>query len=148
MTKEVKVIKKSESKKTHINFDGFYATGKRKDAMARVFMKKGAGNITVNGKDFKDYFCNRAILINTILKPFVVVGIDSEYDIKATTKGGGISGQAGALAHGLSKALIELNPDWKKVLRDAGFITRDARVKEAKKYGKKKARKGTQYRKR
>jgi len=147
LTKEVKVIKSKSSKKEY-HFDGYYATGKRKDAVARVFMKKGTGVVTINGKDYKEYLSNRVVLVNRILKPFQVVGLNLEYDIKATAKGGGIAGQAGAVAHGISKALIELNPDWKKMLRMEGFITRDSRVKESKKYGKKKARKGYQYRKR
>jgi small subunit ribosomal protein S9 len=147
VTKEVKVIKKKSSKKEY-HFDGYYATGKRKDAMARVFISKGSGNITINGKDYKEYLSHRPVLVNKILKPFEVVGLNLEYDIKATAKGGGIVGQAGAVAHGISKALVEINPDWKKTLRLAGFITRDSRVKEAKKYGRKKARKGYQYRKR
>jgi len=147
VTKEVKVVKKKEENNQY-KFDGYYATGKRKDSVARVFIKKGNGNITVNGKDYKDYFCNRAILLKNILKPFDIVGLNLEYDIVATAKGGGIVGQAGAVAHGISKALLEINLDWKKILRDGGFISRDSRVKEAKKYGRKKARKGFQYRKR
>jgi len=147
VTKAVKVVKK-DSNSDKFKFEGVYATGKRKNSIVRVFMKKGKGNITVNGRDYKDYFHNRVLLLSNILRPLRIVEVDSKYDIYATASGGGVSGQAGALAQGISKTLVEINPDWKKVLKDAGLITRDSRVKEAKKYGRKKARKGFQYRKR
>ncbi len=124
-----------------------YATGKRKNAAARVWIKKGNGKITVNGLDAKTYF-GREILVSMVKAPFATAKGENKFDVIATITGGGKSGQAGALAHGISKALVEFDCDTHKALRKGGFLTRDPRVVERKKYGLKKARKGQTYSKR
>ena len=124
-----------------------YATGKRKNAAARVWIKKGTGKITVNGLEAKKYL-GREILFNIAKYPFVVTKNENKFDVEATIAGGGKSGHAGALAHGISKALVLFDPATHKTLRVGGFLTRDSRVVERKKYGLKKARKGQTYRKR
>ncbi|MDX2082791.1 MAG: 30S ribosomal protein S9 [Rickettsiales bacterium] len=124
-----------------------YATGKRKNAAARVWIKKGSGKITVNDRDAKTYF-GREILFNIIRFPFGATKTENKFDVIATISGGGLSGQAGALAHGISKALVAFEPQHHKALKAGGFLTRDSRVVERKKYGLKKARKGQTYRKR
>ena len=124
-----------------------YATGKRKDAMARIWLKPGSGQITVNGRDQKVYFA-RPVLRMVINQPFAAVNRADQYDVVCSVKGGGLSGQAGAVRHGISKALTFYEPDLRKVLRGGGFLTRDARVVERKKYGKRKARRSFQFSKR
>ena len=124
-----------------------YATGKRKDAVARVWLKRGAGVVLVNGKDMSKYFA-RPVLQMLVKQPFSVAGVMSQFDIRATVKGGGLSGQAGALKHGISKALSLFEPALRPSLKAAGFITRDSRVVERKKYGKPKARRSFQFSKR
>lgn len=124
-----------------------YGTGKRKNAAARVWIKKGTGKVTVNDRDAKIYL-GREILFNIATAPFGTTKNDNKFDVIATIAGGGKSGQAGALAHGISKALVAFDPTTHKALRDGGFLTRDSRVVERKKYGLKKARKGQTYRKR
>lgn len=124
-----------------------YATGKRKNAAARVWIKKGTGKIKVNDLDARIYL-GREILFNIAKAPFAVVKGDNKFDVIATLSGGGKSGQAGALAHGISKALVAFDPTNHKALRVGGFLTRDPRVVERKKYGLKKARKAQTYRKR
>ena len=124
-----------------------YATGKRKDAVARVWVKPGNGKVTVNGKDMPAYFA-RPVLQMVIDQPFQVANVAGEFDVMATVKGGGLSGQAGAVKHGISKALSLYNPDLRPALKAAGFLTRDARVVERKKYGKRKARRSFQFSKR
>ena len=124
-----------------------YATGKRKDAVARVWIKPGSVIITVNKKDYTDYF-GRPVLRMILQQPIVAAARDGQYDIMATVSGGGLSGQAGALRHGISKALTLYEPDLRGVLKKGGFLTRDARVVERKKYGKAKARKSFQFSKR
>ncbi len=124
-----------------------YATGKRKNSIAKVWIKKGTGKFDVNGKDLKDYF-GREILAVIVNQPLVATKNQDKFDIKATLLGGGLSGQAGALLLGISKALVDFEPDTHKALRDGGFLTRDSRVVERKKYGLKKARKAQTYRKR
>ena len=124
-----------------------YATGKRKGAVARVWLKRGAGVIIVNGKDMSKYFA-RPVLQMLVNQPFSVAGVTSQFDINATVKGGGLSGQAGALKHGISKALSFFEPTLRPSLKTAGFITRDSRVVERKKYGKPKARRSFQFSKR
>ncbi len=124
-----------------------YATGKRKDAVARVWVKPGSGRITVNKKDYTDYF-GRPVLQMIIQQPIVTVDRSGQYDIIATVSGGGLSGQAGALRHGISKALTHYEPELRAILKKQGFLTRDARVVERKKYGKAKARKSFQFSKR
>jgi small subunit ribosomal protein S9 len=124
-----------------------YATGKRKNAVARVWLKPGAGRITVNAKDFSAYFA-RPVLQMILRQPLVTADRASQYDVVCTVTGGGLSGQAGAVRHGLSKALTYFEPELRGVLKKAGFLTRDSRVVERKKYGKAKARRSFQFSKR
>ncbi len=124
-----------------------YATGRRKDAIARVWVKPGKGAITVNGRDFKAYFA-RPVLQMVLQQPLEIVKREGQYDIVCTVKGGGLSGQAGALRHGLSQALQLQEPELRSALKKAGFLTRDSRVVERKKYGRAKARRSFQFSKR
>lgn len=124
-----------------------YATGKRKDAVARVWIKAGSGKIVVNGKDMTAYFA-RPVLQLIVNQPFQVAGVEGQYDVYATVAGGGLSGQAGAVKHGISKALQLHEPGLRAPLKAAGFLTRDSRVVERKKYGKAKARRSFQFSKR
>jgi small subunit ribosomal protein S9 len=124
-----------------------YATGKRKDAVARVWIKPGSGKVTVNGKELSVYFA-RAVLQMILRQPFEIAGVLGEFDVMATVKGGGLSGQAGAVKHGISKALQIYEPSLRTPLKAAGFLTRDSRVVERKKYGKRKARRSFQFSKR
>jgi small subunit ribosomal protein S9 len=124
-----------------------YATGKRKDAVARVWVKPGSGRITVNEKEYTEYF-GRPVLQMIIRQPIMLTDRTGQYDIMATVSGGGLSGQAGALRHGISKALTYYEPDLRMVLKRNGFLTRDARVVERKKYGRRKARRSFQFSKR
>ena len=129
------------------DFVRYYGTGKRKNAVAKVWITPGDGTITVNGKTPHDYF-GRATLEALILQPFEATDTAGRYSVIATAFSGGISGQAGALRHGISKALVEAAPDVRPILRKGGFLTRDPRVKESKKYGRKRARRGFQFSKR
>jgi small subunit ribosomal protein S9 len=124
-----------------------YATGKRKNAIARVWIKPGPGKIVVNGREVETYFA-RPVLRMIINQAFTVAGREGQYDIMATVTGGGLSGQAGAVRHGLSKALTYFEPALRPVLKKAGFLTRDSRVVERKKYGRAKARRSFQFSKR
>ncbi|MEM6414856.1 MAG: 30S ribosomal protein S9 [Pseudomonadota bacterium] len=124
-----------------------YATGKRKTAVARVWIKPGSGRITVNKKDHAEYF-GRAVLQMIIKQPLVAAERNDQYDIYCTVTGSGPSGQAGALRHGISRALTYYEPSLRPVLKKGGFLTRDARVVERKKYGRKKARRSFQFSKR
>ena len=124
-----------------------YATGKRKDAVARVWIKPGSGKVIINGREQETYFA-RPVLRMILLQPFEVAGVAGQFDVMATVKGGGLSGQAGAVKHGISKALQLFDPSLRAALKAAGFITRDSRVVERKKYGKAKARKSFQFSKR
>ena len=124
-----------------------YATGKRKDAVARVWIKPGNGKITINKREFAKYFA-RPVLQMILKQPIDAAGRSDQYDIIATVSGGGLSGQAGAVRHGISKALVSFEPELRGVLKKGGFLTRDARVVERKKYGKAKARKSFQFSKR
>jgi len=124
-----------------------YATGKRKDAVARVWIKPGSGKVVVNGKDMAAYFA-RPVLQMILRQPFTVAGVEGEFDVMATVKGGGLSGQAGAVKHGISKALQLYEPSLRPALKAAGFLTRDSRVVERKKFGRAKARKSFQFSKR
>ncbi|MFV2001349.1 MAG: 30S ribosomal protein S9 [Paracoccaceae bacterium] len=124
-----------------------YATGKRKDAVARVWIKPGSGKVTVNDKEMSVYFA-RPVLQMILRQPFQVAGVEGQFDVWATVKGGGLSGQAGAVKHGISKALQLYEPSLRAALKAAGFITRDSRVVERKKYGKRKARRSFQFSKR
>ncbi|WP_262695245.1 30S ribosomal protein S9 [Kordiimonas aquimaris] len=124
-----------------------YATGKRKDAVARVWIKPGSGKITVNGRDQETYFA-RPTLRLVVNQPFQVSGRVDQYDVVATVKGGGLSGQAGAVKHGISQAIQLAEPELRAALKAAGFLTRDSRVVERKKYGRAKARRSFQFSKR
>ena len=124
-----------------------YATGKRKDAIARVWVKPGSGRITVNGKEFAGYFA-RPVLQMILQQPILAANRDGQYDIVATVTGGGLSGQAGAVRHGISKALTLYEPELRTLLKKGGFLTRDSRVVERKKYGRRKARRSFQFSKR
>lgn len=124
-----------------------YATGKRKNAVARVWLKPGTGRMLVNGRESEVYFA-RPVLRMLINQPFQAVNRASQYDVFCTVSGGGLSGQAGAVRHGISKALFYYEPDLHKTLKTGGFLTRDARVVERKKYGRRKARRSFQFSKR
>ena len=124
-----------------------YATGKRKDAIARVWIKPGSGKVTVNGKEMDKYFA-RPVLQMLIGQAFSVANVSGQFDVMATVKGGGLSGQAGAVKHGISQALQLYDPSLRSALKAAGFLTRDSRVVERKKYGKRKARRSFQFSKR
>ena len=124
-----------------------YATGKRKDAVARVWIKPGSGKVTVNGREQNKYFA-RPVLQMILAQPFGITNTEGQFDVTATVKGGGLSGQAGAVKHGISKALQLFDPSLRPALKAAGFLTRDSRVVERKKYGKAKARKSFQFSKR
>ena len=125
----------------------YYATGRRKNSTAKVRLVPGEGKIIVNQKDFKEYF-NREALTTMIVEPLKLTNTDSAYDVVAQLLGGGISGPAGALRHGISRALLEINGEYRDILKREGFLTRDSRMKERKKYGLKKARKKPQFSKR
>jgi small subunit ribosomal protein S9 len=124
-----------------------YATGKRKDAVARVWIKPGAGKVTVNTREVEVYFA-RPVLRMMIQQPLVAAARAGQYDVVCTVAGGGLSGQAGAVRHGISKALTYFEPDLRAILKKGGFLTRDSRVVERKKYGRAKARKSFQFSKR
>ncbi len=124
-----------------------YATGRRKCAIARVWLEPGEGKITVNGREFRDYF-RRPVLEILVESPIKHIAMEGRYDVKASVIGGGMSGQAGAVKLGISRAFLEVDEELRKVLRAGGFLTRDARIKERKKYGRKKARRGFQFVKR
>ncbi|MDE0947118.1 30S ribosomal protein S9 [Sphingobium sp. Ant17] len=129
------------------NLGRAYATGRRKDAVARVWVKPGTGKITVNGRDQEIYFA-RPTLRLVINQPFGVTDRNGQYDVIATVKGGGLSGQAGAVKHGIAQALTKYEPALRSAVKAEGFLTRDSRVVERKKYGKAKARKSFQFSKR
>jgi len=138
----------SEETKPVVDAQGrTYATGKRKDAVARVWIKPGSGKIVVNGRDQETYFA-RPTLRLVVNQPFQVSGRENQYDVTATVKGGGLSGQAGAVKHGISKAIQLAEPELRGALKAAGFLTRDSRVVERKKYGRAKARRSFQFSKR
>lgn len=138
--KKEKVAKEDTSGRT-------YGTGRRKNAVARVWVKRGSGKITVNGKSVEQFFA-RPVLRMIINQPFAALGMEGKFDVMCTVKGGGLSGQAGAVRHGLSRALDAYDTEYHKVLRQGGFLTRDSRVVERKKYGRAKARRRFQFSKR
>ena len=124
-----------------------YGTGRRKDATARVWVKRGSGKITVNGKSLDSYFA-RPVLRMIVNQPFVALASENKFDVTVTVKGGGLSGQAGAVRHGIARALDNYDPTFRPTLRKGGFMTRDSRVVERKKYGRAKARRSFQFSKR
>lgn len=127
--------------------DQFYGTGRRKEAVARVFLRPGSGRISVNGKDFQEYF--RGILVGVqALEPLKVTNTAGRYDAVITVKGGGPSGQADAIKLGVARALLEVDPAYRDILKQGGYLSRDPRVVERKKYGLKKARRAPQFSKR
>jgi small subunit ribosomal protein S9 len=123
------------------------ATGRRKTSVARVFLKQGKGSLTINDRSLQEYF-GRETARMIVLQPFDVTQTSGTLDIEVNVKGGGSSGQAGAIRHGITRALMQLNPDFRSPLKKAGFVTRDPRAVERKKYGRHKARKRPQYSKR
>jgi small subunit ribosomal protein S9 len=127
--------------------DRHYATGKRKNAIARVWLTNGSGKIVVNDRALDDYF-GRQTSRMVLLQPFELTQTLGRFDIIATVRGGGLSGQAGAIKHGISKALLTVDPAYRSILKGAGFLTRDSRIKERKKYGKRGARASFQFSKR
>ena len=141
------VTGEEEDKPKLDNLGRAYSTGKRKDAVARVWIKKGSGQITVNKKPVEKYFA-RPTLQMIIQQAFSMTSAENQFDVMATVKGGGLSGQAGAVRHGLSKALTLFDEEFRGALKAAGFLTRDSRVVERKKYGKPKARRSFQFSKR
>ena len=136
------------SKKIKLDFkDSKYATGRRKKSIAKVWLKKGSGNIHVNGKKMIDYFQKPNLQI-AIFRPLTIVKRENEFDARCTVKGGGLSGQAGAIVHGLARAIVMFEPELKLILKKKKLTTRDSRVVERKKYGRKKARRSFQFSKR
>ena len=145
---ETQLNTKTVNKKIKLNFkDSKYATGRRKKSIAKVWLKKGSGNIHVNGKKMIEYF-KKANLQIAIVRPLTIVKRENEYDARCSVKGGGLSGQAGAIIHGLSRAIIQFEPDLKTTLKKEKLTTRDSRAVERKKYGRRKARRSFQFSKR
>ena len=145
---ETQLNSKPTKKKIKLDFkDAKYATGRRKKSIAKVWLKKGSGNIHVNGKKMVDYFHKQNLQI-AIFRPLTIVKRENEFDVRCTVKGGGLTGQAGAIIHGLSRALIQFEPDLKPTLKKEKLTTRDSRAVERKKYGRKKARRSFQFSKR
>ncbi len=125
----------------------FYGTGRRKSSVARVRLVEGNGKITINGKDIDEFFGLETLKV-IVRQPLTVTNTTSKYDVICTVKGGGFTGQAGAIRHGIARALNEANQEYRPALKSSGFLTRDPRMKERKKYGLKKARKAPQFSKR
>lgn len=147
-TDAVKAEAKTEKKEPKLDkFGRAYATGRRKESVARVWIKKGSGKVIVNGKAQDEYFSRQTHLL-VLNQPFLIVDRVNAFDVMATVKGGGMSGQAGAVRHGISRALENFEPDLRSGLKKAGMLTRDARVVERKKIGKHKARRTKQWAKR
>ena len=125
----------------------FYGTGRRKSSVARVFVSPGSGKITINKRDIDDYFGLETLKV-IVRQPLEATGTNGKYDLYVTVKGGGFTGQAGAIRHGLSRALLQADDEFRPILKKAGFLTRDPRMKERKKYGLKAARRASQFSKR
>ena len=142
-------VQQNQSKvKIKLDFkDSEYATGRRKTSIAKIWLKKGSGKIYVNGKDYQDYF-KRANHKMQLLRPFDILNQSTSYDVKCNVKGGGLTGQVGAMVHGISKALVQMNPESKSALKKEKLTTRDSRAVERKKYGRRKARRSFQFSKR
>jgi len=145
---EVQLNAEPVNKKIKLDFkDSKYATGRRKKSIAKVWLKKGSGNIHVNGKKMVDYF-QKANLQIAIIRPLTIVNRDKEFDVKCSVKGGGLTGQAGAIVHGLARAILLFEPELKATLKKEKLTTRDSRAVERKKYGRRKARRSYQFSKR
>ena len=142
-------VQQNQSKvKIKLDFkDSEYATGRRKTSIAKIWLKKGSGKIYVNGKDYQEYF-KRANHKMQLLRPFDILDQSTSYDVKCNVKGGGLTGQVGAMVHGISKALVQMNPESKSILKKEKLTTRDSRAVERKKYGHRKARRSFQFSKR
>ncbi|MFB5662989.1 30S ribosomal protein S9 [Alteribacillus sp. HJP-4] len=125
----------------------YYGTGRRKNSVARVFVVPGDGRITINNRDIDEYFDLETLKL-VVKQPLNEIGVIGQYDLKVNVKGGGFTGQAGAIRHGVARALLEVDPDFRSPLKSAGFLTRDSRMKERKKYGLKSARRAPQFSKR
>ena len=138
----------SSNKKIKLDFkDSKYATGRRKKSIARVWLKKGSGNIHVNGKKMADYFKKQNLQM-AIFRPLSIIKRENEFDVRCSVKGGGTTGQAGAIIHGIARALVEFEPELKPALKKEKLTTRDSRAVERKKYGRRKARRSFQFSKR
>ena len=145
---ETQLETKTNSKKIKLEFkDSKYATGRRKKSVARVWLKKGSGNIHVNGKIMVDYFKKQNLQI-AICRPFTITKRDNEFDVRCSVKGGGSTGQAGAIIHGIARAIVKFEPELKPTLKKNKLTTRDSRAVERKKYGHRKARRSFQFSKR
>ena len=141
-------ISTEKDKKIKLDFkDSKYATGRRKKSIAKVWLKKGSGIIHINGKTLVDYFKKQNLQM-VIIRPFTVVKRENEFDVRCSVKGGGLNGQAGAIVHGISRAIVEFEPDLKPTLKKVKLTTRDSRAVERKKYGHRKARRSFQFSKR
>ena len=146
----METVQNSDKKTPKLNLDfkdSKYATGKRKTSIAKIWLKKGSGKIYVNGKNYEDYF-KRANHKMQLLRPFEIINQPTGYDVRCSVKGGGHTGQAGAMVHGISKALIQFDSELKSTLKKEKLTTRDSRTVERKKYGRKKARRSYQFSKR
>ena len=146
----METVQSSDKKTPKLNLDfkdSKYATGKRKTSIAKIWLKKGSGKIYVNGKNYEDYF-KRANHKMQLLRPFEIINQPTDYDVRCSVKGGGHTGQVGAMVHGISKALIQFDSELKSTLKKEKLTTRDSRAVERKKYGRKKARRSYQFSKR
>ena len=145
---ETQINNEITNKKINLDFkDSKYATGRRKKSIAKVWLKRGSGNIHVNGKKMADYFLKSNLQI-AISRPLTIVKRENEFDVKCSVKGGGLTGQAGAIVHGLARAIILFEPELKTTLKKEKLTTRDSRAVERKKYGRRKARRSFQFSKR
>ena len=141
-------LTQSETKKVKLDFkESFYATGRRKKSIARVWLKKGSGNFFINGKKLSEYF-KKQNLQTAVFRPISILKRENNFDVKCSVKGGGLSGQAGAIIHCIARALVEMEPDVKKTLKQEKLTSRDSRSVERKKYGRRKARRSFQFSKR
>jgi small subunit ribosomal protein S9 len=146
----METVQSSDKKTPKLNLDfkdSKYATGRRKTSIAKIWLKKGSGKIYVNGKNYEDYF-KRASHKMQLLRPFEIINQSTDYDVRCSVKGGGHTGQVGAMVHGISKALLQFDSELKSALKKEKLTTRDSRAVERKKYGRKKARRSFQFSKR
>ena len=146
--KPTKVTKKESAAAAKPAGPVYYGTGRRKEAVAKVWLRPGSGKIVLNGRDVKQYFCERKLLEARVLRPLIVTNTLSSYDVMAELFGGGVPGQADAVSLGISRALLEVSLEYRSKLKREGLLTRDPRMKERKKYGRKRARRAFQFSKR